>query len=359
VSDRQESAGAVPAALLDALVASAPDALYVVGHAGDIRFANPAALVVLGYESEAALLGRPSHATIHHMRPDGSPFAAEECPLLRTPLSGETVRVDEDWFVRSDGSLVAVAYASAPLELPDGRGAIVSFRDVGEQLRARQALAERLAEQARLEELEASRKRLVEVADQERRRLARDLHDGAQQELVHAVVSLQLARRRLDRDHAAAFAALDEGLAAVRSAIRDVRDLAQGIHPAVLSARGLSAAVEQLTARLSVAVTIDVLDDRLAAPVETAAYFVISECLTNVAKHARAASVAISARSSDGWLAVEVSDDGVGGAVPNGGSGLRGLADRVGAAGGTLEIDSPPGAGTRLRARIPLSGRDR
>jgi PAS domain S-box-containing protein len=120
-------------ATLHAAVAASADAVYVVDPRGRIRFLNRAALRILGYEDERQLLGRTSHDTIHYLRPDGTPFPAEECPLLRPRLTGETVRVDDDCFVRQDGSLVAVAYSSAPVPLPDGRGAVVSFRDISEQ----------------------------------------------------------------------------------------------------------------------------------------------------------------------------------------------------------------------------------
>jgi PAS domain S-box-containing protein len=117
---------------LHAAVVASADALYIVDPRGRIRFLNRAALRILGYEDERQLLGRPSHDTIHYLRPDGTPFPAAECPLLRPRLSGETVRVDDDWFVRQDGSFVAVAYSSAPVALADGRGAVVSFRDIPE-----------------------------------------------------------------------------------------------------------------------------------------------------------------------------------------------------------------------------------
>jgi PAS domain S-box-containing protein len=118
---------------LHAAIAASADALYIVDAQGRIRFLNPAALRTLGYEDERQLLGRPSHDTIHHLRRDGTPFPAAECPLLRPRLNGETVRVEEDWFVRQDGSLVAVSYSSAPVALPNGRGAVVSFREAARQ----------------------------------------------------------------------------------------------------------------------------------------------------------------------------------------------------------------------------------
>jgi PAS domain S-box-containing protein len=118
---------------LHAAIAASADALYIVDPQGRIRFLNPAALRTLGYEDERQLLGRPSHDTIHHLRRDGTPYPTAECPLLRPRLNGETVRVEEDWFVRQDGSLVAVSYSSAPVALPDGRGAVVSFREAAQE----------------------------------------------------------------------------------------------------------------------------------------------------------------------------------------------------------------------------------
>src|SRR3954467_7928539 len=130
---------------LDALLASLADAVYVVGPAGEVRFANPAAVELLGYDAEAELLGRPSHATIHSRRQDGSPFPEDECPLLKPRVTGETVRIELDWFVRRDGRLVPVGYASAPLETPAGRGAVVVFRDLTQRLRPAAGAAPRAA----------------------------------------------------------------------------------------------------------------------------------------------------------------------------------------------------------------------
>ncbi|HEY6887272.1 MAG TPA: PAS domain S-box protein, partial [Solirubrobacter sp.] len=144
---------------LDALLASLADAVYLVGPAGEVRFANPAAVQLLGYGAEAELLGRPSHATIHSHHPDGTPFPERDCPLLKPRATGETVRVELDWFVRRDGSFVPVAYTSAPMETAGGRGAVVAFRD----------LTERLASDA----VAASRARIVAATDAERRRIGR------------------------------------------------------------------------------------------------------------------------------------------------------------------------------------------
>jgi signal transduction histidine kinase len=209
---------------------------------------------------------------------------------------------------------------------------------------------------ARADELETSRARLVEVSMLERRRLERDLHDGAQQRLVALAEQLALARRRLDADPAAVRTLLDEAGAELSLALDQLRELARGIHPAILTDHGLGAALQGLAARAPVAVDLDAMPgDRLAPTVEAAAYFVVAEALTNVAKYARAQQATVPVERSDGYAVVEVSDDGVGGADAAGGSGLRGLADRVAALDGHLQIESPPGGGTVVRANIPCT----
>jgi signal transduction histidine kinase len=209
---------------------------------------------------------------------------------------------------------------------------------------------------ARIQELRESSARIVEAADSERRRLGRDLHDGAQQRLISLLLDLQLAREGWDARPDASRAAVDRALENARAAVDELRELASGIHPAVLSQRGLDAALESLATRSPLPVELDVvLDERLPAAVETAAYFVVAEALTNVAKYAEATHARVAARREDGIAVVEIRDDGVGGAEVSGGTGLRGLGDRVGALGGTIELDSRAGRGTLLRARIPLA----
>jgi signal transduction histidine kinase len=208
------------------------------------------------------------------------------------------------------------------------------------------------------EQVAASRARIVEAGYAERRRLGRDLHDGAQQELVGAVINLKLAQERWTRAPDEARLLVDAALGRAQAGLRDLRELAAGIHPSVLTDRGLAAALDALCARAPVPVELEAADsERLPDPVATTAYFVVGEALTNAAKHARCQRVEVSVRPADGWLGVEVRDDGVGGADATGGSGLRGLMDRVSALGGGLEIDSPAGAGTALRASIPLAPR--
>ena len=209
---------------------------------------------------------------------------------------------------------------------------------------------------ARVEELRRSRTRIVEVAQSERRRLERDLHDGAQQRLVTLSVQLTGLAKRLT-DDPAAMNALSTARSELDESMRELRELARGIHPAVITERGLAAALDGLGSRASIPVEIKVdLDGRLPEVVELAAYYFVSESLTNAAKHARASSASVEVTENEAGVCVEVLDNGVGGANADGGSGLCGLQDRVEALGGRVRIWSPSGGGTRLRAEIPRSG---
>jgi signal transduction histidine kinase len=208
---------------------------------------------------------------------------------------------------------------------------------------------------AKVDELRASRARILEATLDERRRLERDLHDGAQQRLVSLALGLRLADARLEHDPAGARALLQTAGGELEAALGELRELARGIHPAVLSERGLDAALETVASRAPFPVELETgVGARLPEPVELAAYFVVTEALTNVAKYARATHATVRATHRDGRLVVEVADDGVGGADPAGGSGLRGLADRVAALDGTLELHSDAATGTLLRADIPV-----
>ena len=208
--------------------------------------------------------------------------------------------------------------------------------------------------EARLDELRASRARLVQAGDAERRRLERDLHDGAQSRLVALSLLLRAARRRADGDAELA-GLLDQAQDELQTSLGELRELARGIHPAVLSRHGLAPALDGLAARAPVPVTLEAGGaERLPAPVESAAYFVVAEALVNVAKYAGATQASVRVARSGDRLTVDVADDGVGGADAERGSGLRGLADRVAALDGTLTVDSPVGGGTRLRAELPL-----
>jgi signal transduction histidine kinase len=209
---------------------------------------------------------------------------------------------------------------------------------------------------AQLAELRASRARIVRAGDEERRRLERDLHDGAQQRLLALGLALQLSRAQLASDANGAAELLSEADAELRAALDELRELARGIHPAALTEHGLAAALDTVADRSPIPVTITELPhDRLPAPAEAAAYFLVTEALANVAKYAHASRVRVRVVREHGRALVDVQDDGVGGADPTRGSGLRGLCDRVHALDGELAIESAPGHGTHLHAEIPCA----
>jgi signal transduction histidine kinase len=201
-------------------------------------------------------------------------------------------------------------------------------------------------------ELTSSRARVIAAADEARRRIQRDLHDGAQQRLVSTVIALKMARQTLGEGAAAAL--VDEALANAEGATRELRELAHGILPSALSNGGLRAGVESLVARVDVPVSVEVTAERLPPALEATAYFIVTEALTNTVKHAHATGAHVAAMVDDGVLRLVVRDDGVGGARSDGGSGLLGLRDRVGALNGDLRIQSPPGEGTVVIAWLPV-----
>jgi PAS domain S-box-containing protein len=501
---------------LAAVLETAAQPIWVVDSEGVMRFANPAAIAALGYDDADELYGRSCHEAVHHSHPDGSRYPAAECPMRLPNETGETVRSELDWFFRRDGSIFPVSYVSAPIELRDGRGAVVAFADIEARLHAERAqrehdallesrdaalrriavlvaggasspevfaaiarevahvldlglvviwrvhpgepaasvvgawgdrphpfqtgtiwgvedqtaeallpdigrparvedfsavhgaipdaltsagirsgsgaaiivdgefwgtmgagvaeteslpdhIEDRLAEFTDLlataisntearQELAASRARIMAATDDERRRVVRDLHDGAQQRLIHTIITLKLARRALENEQETEVPTLlSEALDHAQQATAELRELAHGILPAVLIQGGLRAGVGALASRMPVPVENRVAAGRLPPSVEASAYFVVAEALTNVAKHARAERAEVTAEIEDGTLRVQVRDDGAGGARP-GGSGLVGLADRLAVLGGRLHVESPPGGGTLLVADIPLPG---
>ena len=209
---------------------------------------------------------------------------------------------------------------------------------------------------AQVSELQDARSRIIAAADEERRRIERDLHDGAQQRLVALALNLRMAEQRAAGGDPAAAELVRQAGEEANLALKELRDLARGIHPAILTNRGLPAALEDLASRATVPVEVVAAPaERLPDAVEAAAYFVVSECLANIGKHANATSATVSVAASDGHLNVVVADDGVGGASLEDGSGIQGLVDRVGALSGTLAVESPPGEGTRAVASIPVS----
>jgi signal transduction histidine kinase len=247
-----------------------------------------------------------------------------------------------------------------PLALLEHDEALLDERELLEGVLAGARLAfqrERLQWELKMQlrELKRSRARLVEAADTERRRLERNLHDGAQQRLVSLSIALRLAQSKLRSDPAVAEQVLADASTELAHALQELRELARGLHPAILADRGLVAALESLSERSAVPVDLTIsCRDRMAEPVEVAAFYVVSEALANVAKYACATDARVTVTKTETTLELEVADNGIGGADPAGGSGLSGLADRVDALDGSLEIVSPPGGGTRVRAALPL-----
>jgi PAS domain S-box-containing protein len=253
----------------------------------------------------------------------------------------------ETAWIGRDGRQLTVAWTATPIL--DQRGTarvLVSGMDVSERKRQE-------------EEVRASRSRIVAATDAARRRLERNLHDGAQQRLAALSLSLRLAESRLPSDPAQAAELLTTARDELARALDELRELARGLHPNVLTDRGLGPALESLVLRSPFPVDVEVPGERLAPAIEAAAYYVAAEALANVAKYAHAGSAAVHIAEDDERreIVVEVMDDGIGGADPSRGSGLKGLEDRVAALDGTLEVESPPGAGTRIRARIPTARR--
>ena len=282
------------------------------------------------------VLAFPGPSGDGYVDPDGQPVALPE-----QPDAGRAVARLE-----RDGEILAALVYDAAIEREDpGRVDAVGSM-------ARLALEnERLAAQVRaqLEEVRESRARIVEAADAERRRIERDLHDGAQQRLVALAMRLDQARTG-SRE---ATALIDATTAELLTAVREVRDLARGLHPTILTDSGLAAAVEALAERTPFLITTDVTDARFPPAVEVAAYFTIVEGLTNIARYAGATEAWVAAVARDAQLIVTVRDNGQGGADPAAGSGLRGIADRLAAIGGELQVASPHGEGTMLTATLP------
>ncbi|MFL5967655.1 MAG: sensor histidine kinase [Gaiellaceae bacterium] len=206
---------------------------------------------------------------------------------------------------------------------------------------------------ARLEELRGSRARVIDASQKERQRLERNLHDGAQQRLIALSLELSVLKQRFPEDDDVT-ARLNAATREISVSLQELRDIARGIHPAVLSDHGLRVALESIVARCAVPVRLSVsLDERLQEPLEVVAYYVVSESLANTAKHARATRATVAVARQNGHMVVEIVDDGIGGADTERGSGLRGLADRVEAAGGRLQVWTPVGGGTRVKAQVP------
>ncbi len=320
---------------LRATIEASPVAVLEVDLDDRIALWNPAAERMFGWSAEE-MVGGP----LRHIPDDERERLAE---LMTRVRSGEVYTGVEGKRLCKDGSLIDVEISAAPIR--DASDAVIShlalFADISHRKRQE-------------EELRASRARIVKAGDEERRRLERNLHDGAQQRLVALSLSLRLAQAKVATDPPGADAVLESARAELAAALDELRELARGIHPAVLTDRGLAAALEALASRLPIPVEIHTPEIELPQAVEAAAYYVVAEALANVIKYARATVVTVRVSAGETSTRVEVSDDGVGGADPTAGSGLRGLADRVAALEGTLEVDSPRAGGTRIVAEIPL-----
>jgi signal transduction histidine kinase len=294
----------------------------------------------------ARALGDPTLEVAYWLPEDGRFVDADGHPVeLPQPGSGRAVTM-----VEHEGQSVGALVHDPVLDEQHGHvDAVCSAASLALQ-------NERLEAElrAKVEELRASRERMLSIGLEERRRLERDLHDGAQQRLVSTALSLRLARERLRNEPGSAEELLSNAGDELEAALEELRELARGIHPAVLSDRGLATALEALAHRAPVPVELESLPSgRFPEAVELAAYFVVSEALTNVAKYAYASHAKVSIEEENGRVVVAVEDDGVGGADPARGTGLRGLADRLGILEGRLEVDSEVGRGTTVTARIP------
>jgi PAS domain S-box-containing protein len=255
--------------------------------------------------------------------------------------SGCSTRVETPWRA-ADGGEIIVEWWPTSFERYRKEHYLLCAMDITRRKRAE-------------DELRRSRSRLVDAADAERRRLERNLHDGAQQRLVSLSLALRLAESKLRADPEAASAILGGAGEELAHALQELRELARGLHPAILSDRGLAAALEMLAERASAPVELEVgLDERLPDPVEVAIFYVVSESLANIAKHADATAVTVRVGLVGDAVVVEVADDGLGGADEREGSGLRGLSDRVESLDGRLVVASPVGGGTRVVATLPL-----
>jgi signal transduction histidine kinase len=317
------------------------------------------AVADLVVELERTPPGRVRDALAHTLRdpslelalwlPDRKSYVDSQGRMLDLPPSGpdRTVTV----LGPTDAPVAALLHDPVLLErqgLLEAAGAAARLALENERLQAEL--------RAQLAELRASRTRIVQAGDEERRRLERNLHDGAQQRLLSLGLALQLARSQLGPETNGAVDLLSEAEGELRAALDELRELARGIHPAILTDQGLTAALRSLAERSSVPVTIEAAPgERLGESIDAAAYFVVSESLANCAKYAHASSVRVSITRRDGNAVIDIDDNGVGGADPAYGSGLRGLSDRVHALDGTFRLASPAGSGTHIHAEIPCA----
>jgi signal transduction histidine kinase len=298
----------------------------------------------------ARALGDPG-LQVAYWSPIGNGFVDSDGEIVELPVDGAGQAVTR--LERNGVPQAAIIHDSILLDEPGLVGSVAGAMWLAIENARLAAEVE-----AQLTEVRASRARIVAAGDAERQRVERDLHDGAQQRLVALTLALRLARTRLGHDtDPAVKLSLEQASEEAKAALAELRELARGIHPQILTEAGLHAAIESLAARTPGDVSIEIDPTARFAPgVEAIAYFVVSESLANVAKYAEACAVTVRGGWQDGVLTIEIADDGRGGADPGAGTGLRGLMDRVSAVDGTLEVISPPGEGTRIAARIPSAG---
>jgi signal transduction histidine kinase len=311
------------------------------------------------------LLGADATRLLRYQQ-DGTTIVAGSYGAADAELGADSYNPGRLWRRIAERGVGAASAAAAPIVV-SGRpwGSIVAaWRQpemVGRDTEIRieqftELVATAVANAETSGELAASRQRIVTAADEARRRLERDLHDGAQQRLVHAIITLKLAQRAFRQEDGKAESLVGEALEHAERSIVDLRELARGIHPRILSSGGLGPALETLARASPVPATVVAQTAApLPGPVEVTAYYVASEALTNAAKHAQASAVDIAVEADGRWLVLKIRDDGVGGADPSRGSGLISLQDRVQALGGALEVRSETGGGTELIARIPIA----
>jgi PAS domain S-box-containing protein len=323
-----------------AILEAALDGVISIDEHGRITYLNTAAERIFGYRADEVIGRELAEAIV-----PPSLREAHRDGLARYLATGESRILDrrlELTAMRADGSEFPVELTVTRAGLPGAPAFTGYIRDITDRQRAAQ-------------ELMASRARLVTAFDAARRRVTRDLHDGAQQRFVSTIISLQLAGQKWASDPSRARELLDLALDDAQHGLGELREIAAGIHPAILTQRGLTAALTALAGRFPIPVELDLPGRRLPDAVEASVYFFCAEALTNVVKHARASSVRVRVAADDERCTVEVRDDGIGGArAQSESSGLVGLHDRIGALNGSMDIASPAAGGTELRAWIPL-----
>jgi PAS domain S-box-containing protein len=356
------------------LVASevSPERVFTAVSEECARVLHVNASAVLRYDSDetASVVGRHNRDNIDVFRLGDSLAADESTAVGRVRASGGSARID-DWGGR--GGEIAEAMlrggyrstAAAPILVAGtlwGAVAIASEDPLPPNAEDRlgafcELVSLAVASAQARADLIASRARLVKAGDEQRRRLERNLHDGAQQRFVSVLLQLRFARARLESDPERAAELLAGVSRELEMGLEELREIARGLHPAILGDRGLRRALEALAARIPIGMTIEAPDDRLPQDLEATAYYIVSEAMTNVAKHAQAEHAQVTVRREGAVLRCTVSDDGRGGADPTGGTGILGLRDRAEAAGGTLSVVSPQGRGTVVSATLPLGDR--